>query len=121
MTMTERGAQPDTRPEAETTEEEEIGFELRNSISIDIGGTFTDCFVVYGDRTASGKAGIAPGCGATHFLEIDHWRLDFARGGLTVLDNLCRLCSVHHKMKTNGLLRLGGGPGRWYVIPRAGP
>ena len=66
---------------------------------------------------------VVPGCGATHFLQIDHWRLDFARGGLTALDNLCRLCSVHHKMKTNGLLRLGGGPGRWYVrtVPRAGP
>lgn len=35
---------------------EEPGEELRNSISIDIGGTFTDCFVVYGDQTASGKA-----------------------------------------------------------------
>jgi N-methylhydantoinase A/oxoprolinase/acetone carboxylase beta subunit len=30
--------------------------ELTNSISIDIGGTFTDCFVAYGDQTASGKA-----------------------------------------------------------------
>lgn len=31
-------------------------FELRNSISIDIGGTFTDCFVAHRGRTASGKA-----------------------------------------------------------------
>lgn len=30
--------------------------ELQNSVSIDIGGTFTDCFVSYGGRTASGKA-----------------------------------------------------------------
>lgn len=30
--------------------------ELQNSVSIDIGGTFTDCFVAYGGRTASGKA-----------------------------------------------------------------
>lgn len=29
---------------------------LENTISIDIGGTFTDCFVAYGGRTASGKA-----------------------------------------------------------------
>ncbi len=35
---------------------EALGEELHNSISIDIGGTFTDCFVVYGERTASGKA-----------------------------------------------------------------
>lgn len=30
--------------------------ELNNTISIDIGGTFTDCFVEFGGRTASGKA-----------------------------------------------------------------
>ncbi len=30
--------------------------ELRNTISIDIGGTFTDCFVAFDDRTATGKA-----------------------------------------------------------------
>jgi len=30
--------------------------ELANTISIDIGGTFTDCFVLAGGRTASGKA-----------------------------------------------------------------
>ncbi|HLN07031.1 MAG TPA: hydantoinase/oxoprolinase family protein, partial [Acidimicrobiales bacterium] len=34
----------------------DVEVELTNSISIDIGGTFTDCFVAYGDRTASGKA-----------------------------------------------------------------
>jgi N-methylhydantoinase A len=33
-----------------------IAFELSDSISIDIGGTFTDCYVSLGDRTASGKA-----------------------------------------------------------------
>jgi N-methylhydantoinase A len=31
-------------------------FEVRNTISIDIGGTFTDCFVAYNGQTASGKA-----------------------------------------------------------------
>ena len=34
----------------------ELEIELQNSVSIDIGGTFTDCFVSYGGRTASGKA-----------------------------------------------------------------
>lgn len=58
---------------------------------------------------------VVPGCGAKLHLEIDHWRLDFSKGGLTALDNLCRLCSVHHKRKTLGLLTLGGGPGRWFV------
>ena len=37
-----------------TSAEGEI--ELRNTISIDIGGTFTDCFVSYEGRTATGKA-----------------------------------------------------------------
>jgi N-methylhydantoinase A/acetophenone carboxylase len=32
------------------------GVELRNTISIDIGGTFTDCFVLHDGRTAAGKA-----------------------------------------------------------------
>lgn len=38
----------------ELTPEETLG--LRNSISIDIGGTFTDCFVSFEGETASGKA-----------------------------------------------------------------
>ncbi len=65
---------------------------------------------------------VVPGCGATFGLEIDHWRLDFARHGPTELANLCRLCSVHHRQKTDGLIVLAGGPGRWVVRPgpRAG-
>ncbi|MCZ7526626.1 MAG: hydantoinase/oxoprolinase family protein [Acidimicrobiia bacterium] len=39
-----------------TTYTAEGEVELRNTISIDIGGTFTDCFVAYDRRTASGKA-----------------------------------------------------------------
>lgn len=34
----------------------EGGVELENTVSIDIGGTFTDCFVSYRGQTASGKA-----------------------------------------------------------------
>ena len=65
---------------------------------------------------------VVPGCGATYDLEIDHWRLDFARYGATELDNLCRLCPVHHKMKTKEGWRLGGGPGKWvWAAPRARP
>ena len=52
MTVTEAGSQPGAAAQAAAHD----ASELRNSISIDIGGTFTDCFVVYGDRTASGKA-----------------------------------------------------------------
>ena len=58
-----------------------------------------------------------PGCGATHGLQTDHWRLDFARRGPTQLDNLCRLCGVHHRMKTRTGWRLLGGPGRWEWPP----
>lgn len=66
---------------------------------------------------------VVPGCGATEHLEIDHWRIDFARGGPTQLDNLCRLCTLHHRMKTRTGWRLTGGPGRWRWLPprRAGP
>ena len=60
---------------------------------------------------------VVPGCGATYRLEIDHWRVDFEKTGPTELDNLCRLCSVHHRQKTNGIIVLGGGPGKWYVKP----
>lgn len=60
---------------------------------------------------------VVPGCGATYHLEIDHWRIDFEKTGPTELDNLCRLCSVHHRQKTNGIIRLCGGPGRWVVRP----
>lgn len=56
---------------------------------------------------------VVPGCGATHRLEIDHWRVDFARGGPTSLDNLAMLCQFHHRMKTHRGWRLSGGPGRW--------
>jgi len=64
------------------------------------------------DRTC-----VVPGCGASFFLQSDHWRLDFSKWGPTELDNLCRLCSVHHRQKTDGIIVLGGGPGRWRVRP----
>lgn len=64
---------------------------------------------------------VVPGCPATRNLEIDHWRTDFARFGPTELDNLCRLCALHHRMKTKEGWRLGGGPGRWrWLPPRTG-
>ena len=60
---------------------------------------------------------VVPGCPATHNLEIDHWRTDFARSGPSELDNLCRLCNAHHKMKTRYGWRLLGGPGKWEWRP----
>ena len=60
---------------------------------------------------------VVPGCGQRMHLEIDHWRLDFGRGGLTAIDNLCRLCAPHHRLKTRTGWRLDGGPGRWRWLP----
>lgn len=60
---------------------------------------------------------VVPGCSRTRHLEIDHWRLDFSRGGLTALDNLCRLCAPHHRLKTRTGWRLEGGPRRWRWLP----
>ena len=65
---------------------------------------------------------VVPGCSASHNLEIDHWRTDFARFGPSELDNLCRLCPLHHRMKTKEGWRLGGGPGKWcWLPPRRAP
>jgi len=70
---------------------------------------------------------VVPGCGSTFHLQIDHWQVDFDATGPTELANLCRLCSVHHRQKTDGILTLGGGPGKWWTRPgrmaakRSGP
>jgi Domain of unknown function (DUF222) len=60
---------------------------------------------------------VVPGCSQRLHLEIDHWRLDFSLGGLSAIDNLCRLCPVHHRLKTRTGWRLVGGPGRWRWLP----
>jgi len=62
---------------------------------------------------------VVPGCPASEHLQIDHWRVDFAKNGPTRLDNLCRLCSRHHAMKTHGGWRLLGGPGKWRWVSAA--
>jgi Domain of unknown function (DUF222) len=56
---------------------------------------------------------VIPGCNASDPLEIDHWKTDFAKGGKTTLDNLCRLCPHHHDLKTFKGWRVEGGPGFW--------
>ncbi len=61
---------------------------------------------------------VVPECSAAAPLEIDHWRVDFADGGPTALDNLARLCHGHHRMKTLGEFRLEGGPGAWEFVPQ---
>jgi hypothetical protein len=56
---------------------------------------------------------VVPGCNATDFLQRDHWRKDFAKKGKTEIDNLCRICTFHHRQKTHGGWVLSGGPGNW--------
>ncbi len=68
------------------------------------------------DRTC-----VVPGCDATNNLEMDHWQVDFAKGGLTTLANLARLCARHHDMKSRGRFTLRGGPGRWEWTAVADP
>ncbi len=60
---------------------------------------------------------VVPGCGETRLLEIDHWRVPFAQGGPTTLDNLCRICRAHHRKKTHQGFVLDGGPGNWRWRP----
>jgi hypothetical protein len=61
---------------------------------------------------------VVPGCSETRLLEIDHWRIPFAAGGPTSLDNLARVCRAHHRKKTHRGFILDGGPGKWRWRPR---
>jgi len=53
-----------------------------------------------------------PICEIRRGLEIDH-RIPWAEGGPTSLENLARLCSWHHYLKTHCGFRLEGRPGAW--------
>jgi hypothetical protein len=64
--------------------------------------------VVDRDRTC-----VVPGCDATQGLEMDHWGIAFDDDGPASLENIARLCSHHHDLRTHRGFRLGGGPGRW--------
>jgi len=63
---------------------------------------------------------VVPGCGRTFGLQYDHTD-PFSQGGPTSLDNLARLCTPHHAMKTHRGYQIRGGPGRWeWVAPTGG-
>jgi hypothetical protein len=64
---------------------------------------------------------VVPGCDVALSLEIDHWKIPFAKGGPTVLWNLARVCRFHHQMKTYEGYELRGGPGRWEWVAPAAP
>ncbi len=56
-----------------------------------------------------------PECEMADPLEIDH-RTDFAKGGVTSLENLARLCPYHHHLKTNRGWTLEGRAGNWRFV-----
>ena len=64
---------------------------------------------------------VVPGCDVSRGLEIDHWRIAFADGGPATLENLARLCSHHHYLRTHRGFQLLGGPGRWRWEPPKTP
>ena len=64
---------------------------------------------------------VVPGCDVALSLEIDHWKVPFAKGGPTVLWNLARICRFHHQLKTYEGYELRGGPGQWEWIAPAAP
>jgi len=59
---------------------------------------------------------VVPGCANRERLEIDHVT-GWAVTRLTVLDDLARLCSWHHHLKTHCGYRLHGPPGHWRWQP----
>ncbi len=61
---------------------------------------------------------VVPGCGRSFGLENDHIA-EFALGGPTCLDNLCRLCPQHHELKTHHGYKIKGRPGAWeWIAPK---
>jgi len=50
-----------------------------------------------------------PGCGQRRWLHVHHI-LHRAQGGATVLENLCCLCPVHHRMYHRGDFSIEGDP-----------
>jgi hypothetical protein len=64
---------------------------------------------------------VVPGCDARLGLENDHWVTDFAKGGLTALDNLARLCRRHHRDRTHHGYELEKDGDTWIWIAPAHP
>jgi hypothetical protein len=62
---------------------------------------------------------VVPACGATRFLEIDHTE-EYGQGGPTCLANTARLCSFHHRLKTNeGYILWRDDRNGWHLDPPA--
>jgi hypothetical protein len=56
---------------------------------------------------------VVPHCDARLGLENDHWVTDFAKGGLTALENLARICRRHHLDRTHRGFELTRTPEGW--------
>jgi hypothetical protein len=56
---------------------------------------------------------VVPHCDARLGLENDHWVTDFAKGGVTALDNLARICRRHHLDRTHRGFELKRIPDGW--------
>jgi len=63
---------------------------------------------------------VVAGCYERDNLEIDHI-VEHSKGGRTSIDNLCRLCRKHHRLKTNGWAFVGSGYARYLWPPRRLP
>jgi 5-methylcytosine-specific restriction endonuclease McrA len=59
---------------------------------------------------------VVQGCRETKGLEIDHV-VSLAKGGATSLENLVRLCSHHHRLKTYRGFLLTRVKGNWMLFP----
>lgn len=59
---------------------------------------------------------VVPWCNVRHPLQRHHFRVDFAKGGKTSLDNVARVCASHHHMLTNDGWVLLGPPGDWKMV-----
>ena len=64
---------------------------------------------------------VVPGCDARLGLENDHWVTEFAKGGLTSLDTLARLCRRHHRDRTHHGFELEKDGDTWIWIAPAHP
>ena len=64
------------------------------------------------DRTC-----VVPGCDVAQGLEIDHWDVPFAEGGVASMANLVRICGHHHRLRHHEGFTLSGAPGRFRWDP----
>ena len=60
---------------------------------------------------------VVPACNKRLGLEHDHWQVAYADGGEVSYDNIARLCSHHHYLRTHQGFRLSRAAGEWRWDP----